>query len=246
MGISIFFISVGKNICGGEKMNTKERILDFLDKQGFYIVLALCLVVISVTAILTLTGEKKARERAQNITFEEVGQEANYGGENEELADVTTQVPQATADTKATLTLSRPVSGDVLMEFSKDKLLYNSTLKQWTTHSGIDISAKEGDVVKAALGGTVENVYEDALMGKVIVISHDNGYKTVYSNLDKTVSVAVGDKVTKDQDIGKVGKTAICEFDMEPHLHFELMSGEERLNPMEYMTGLKLKKNEQK
>lgn len=228
-------------------MNAKQRIVSFLDKQGFYVVLALCLVVISVTAILSITMERQTSDQqAQNTTFEEQGQEANYAGENMVMEDVTTQSEaesQGTAQQKAQakLSLSRPVQGDVIMEFADDKLLFNSTLKQWTTHEGIDIAADEGAAVKAALGGTVESITEDALMGTTIVLTHENGYKTVYSNLAKEVSVAQGDKVSKDQELGKVGKTAISEFDMEAHLHFELFSGEERINPMEFMSGIKVR-----
>lgn len=228
-------------------MNAKQRIVSFLDKQGFYIVLALCLVVISVTAVLSLTRGKKENQQAQNVTFEEQeqGQQANYVGENMVMEDVTSESrSEADSEKKAEvkLSLARPVQGDVIMEFAKDKLLYNSTLKQWTTHEGIDIAADSGTAVKAALGGTVESVNEDALMGYTVVLTHENGYKTVYANLEKDVSVSKDDKVAKDQELGKVGKTAISEFDMEPHLHFELISGEERINPMEFMSGIKVRK----
>ena len=230
-------------------MNAKQRIMSFLDKQGFYIVLALCLVVISVTAILSLTNDKSADDQAQTppesqVQEEDQGQQANYAGENMVMEDVTTseQTKEATEKkAEPKLSLARPVQGDVIMEFANDKLLYNSTLKQWTTHDGIDIAAAEGTPVKAALGGTVESVSEDALMGKTIVLSHENGYKTIYSNLAKELSVAQGDKVSKDQEIGKVGKTAISEFDQEAHIHFGLVSGERKLNPMEFMSGIKVK-----
>lgn len=227
-------------------MNAKERIVSFLDKQGFYIVLALCLVVISVTAVLSLTsGNKQADQQAQTPTFEEQGQEANYAGENMVLEDVTdesTETTQTQTEQKQSKpSLSRPVTGDVIMEYAKDKLLYNSTLKQWTTHEGIDISCDEGTAVKAVLGGTVEDVSEDALMGTTVTLTHENGYRSVYSNLAKEVTVAKGDKVAKDQQIGSVGKTAISEFEAEAHLHFELYSGDNSVNPMEYMSGIKVR-----
>lgn len=226
-------------------MNAKERIVSFLDKQGFYIVLALCFVVISVTAVLSLRkGNELSNEQAQTPTFEEQGKEANYAGENMVLEDVTdesTTKTQGSQGGQSKLSISRPVQGDVIMEYAKDKLLYNSTLKQWTTHEGIDIACEEGSAVKAVLGGTIEEVSEDALMGTTITITHENGYKSVYSNLAKEVSVAKGDKVEKEQQIGTAGKTAISEFDAEPHLHFELYSGENSVNPMEYMSGIKVK-----
>lgn len=227
-------------------MNAKQRIMSFLDKQGFYIVLALCLVVISVTAILSLTGNQSSNEHAQNSLTDDMGQEANYAGENMVMDDVTSQSQQETTvrqTSEPKISLSRPAEGDVIMEFAKDKLLYNSTLKQWTTHEGIDIACDEGTAVKAAMGGTVESVSEDALMGSTVVLAHENGYKTVYSNLAKEISVAHGDKVSKDQQLGTVGKTAISEFDMEAHLHFELVSGNDKINPMDFMSGIKVRKS---
>lgn len=225
-------------------MNAKQRIMSFLDKQGFYIVLGLCLVVISITAVLSLTKQSKDDVAQKETTTQEDGVKANYGGENMVLEDVTTEQPQTTTEQKKQqISISRPTEGDVIMEFAMDKLLFNSTLKQWTTHKGIDIAANEDAAVKAVLAGTVESVNEDALMGQTIVIAHEGGYKSVYSNLKKEVSVAKGDKVEKDKEIGKVGKTALSEFDMASHLHFEFLVNDKSVNPMEFMSGIKVKED---
>lgn len=225
-------------------MNAKQRIMSFLDKQGFYIVLGLCLVVISITAVLSLTKQGKDDVAQKETTTQEDGVKANYGGENMVLEDVTTEQPQTTTEQKKQqISISRPTEGDVIMEFAMDKLLFNSTLKQWTTHKGIDIAANEDAAVKAVLAGTVESVNEDALMGQTIVIAHEGGYKSVYSNLKKEVSVAKGDKVEKDKEIGKVGKSALSEFDMDSHLHFEFLVNDKSVNPMEFMSGIKVKED---
>lgn len=223
-------------------MNAKQKILSFLDKQGFYVVLALCLIVISVTAVLSLTAKDKLGDTANQTTTQD-GAAANYGGGNMVLDDVTSQSQApATEEKQPKLAIARPVEGDVIMEFAADKLLYNSTLKQWTTHEGIDIASGEGTPVKAVLAGTVEAVKEDALMGQMVTISHENGYKSTYANLAKEVSVAQGDKVKKDQEIGKVGKTALCEFEQESHMHFEFTISDKKVNPMDHMSGIKVKK----
>jgi len=47
-------------------------------------------------------------------------------------------------------TFAKPVEGDILKEYAKDNLVYSETLKEWITHTGIDIRAEKTTVVKAA------------------------------------------------------------------------------------------------
>ena len=87
---------------------------------------------------------------------------------------------------KQELNFSKPVEGDVIKEFAKDNLLYSNTLQEWTTHMGIDIKADKTTVVKSAEAGTVKSIKNDPRYGLTIVIEHENGYQTVYSNLLST------------------------------------------------------------
>ena len=124
-----------------------------------------------------------------------------------------------------------PIDGSIITEFTKDTLIYSETLETWTGHSGIDISAKEGTIVKAAMDGTVKEVFEDKLWGTVIIIDHGNGYETKYANLAIKDMVKVGTKVKKGDSISKVGKTASIEMMMEPHLHFEVIKDGKNIDP---------------
>ena len=47
-------------------------------------------------------------------------------------------------------TFIKPVEGDIIREFAKDSLVYSETLKEWVTHTGIDIKAEKTTVVKAS------------------------------------------------------------------------------------------------
>ncbi len=130
-----------------------------------------------------------------------------------------------------TITLVLPVEGDVKTEFTKDTLIYSETLEEWTSHLGIDIAAKEGTMVKAAMDGTVKKVYEDKLWGKVIIIDHGNGLETKYANLSTTEMVKEGLKVKKGDPISGVGKSATIEMMMEPHIHFEVIKDGKMVDP---------------
>ena len=46
-----------------------------------------------------------------------------------------------------------PVEGEVVKKYGKDKLIYSDTLKEWTTHLGIDIKADKTTIVKASTDG---------------------------------------------------------------------------------------------
>ncbi len=114
--------------------------------------------------------------------------------------------------------------------------MYSVTLGEYRSdHTGADISAKVGDSVKAALDGKIEKIYDDAKLGKCIVINHGSNIKTVYGNLDETVSVKEGQSVTKGTVIGKVGTTAKFEIDDAPHVHFEIWQNGKTVDPAKYI-----------
>ena len=125
--------------------------------------------------------------------------------------------------TKQELSFVKPVEGDIVREFAKDNLVYSETLKEWVTHMGIDIKAEKTTVVKSAEEGTVKSIKNDPRYGLTIVIEHENGFQTVYSNLLTSEFVVEGEKVEKEQSIGTVGNTAAFEIADEPHLHFEIL-----------------------
>src|SRR5690606_22691878 len=115
---------------------------------------------------------------------------------------------QSSKASSSKITMVYPVQGNILKEHTTDELVYSQTLKEWRTHSGIDIEASTGTEVKAALGGTVEEITEDPLMGICITLDHGNELKTLYANLSTGNMVTVGQKVDKGQIISGVGSTA--------------------------------------
>ncbi len=127
-----------------------------------------------------------------------------------------------------------PVAGDIIKDFAMETLVFSETLDEWCTHSGIDIKAEKSSVVVASEKGTVESIKNDPRYGLTIVISHSNGFKTVYSNLLTTEFVKEGEEVEKGQTIATVGETASFEVADECHLHFEMYKDLEAVNPTIY------------
>ncbi len=128
-----------------------------------------------------------------------------------------------------------PVSGDIIKDFAEDSLVYSKTLDEWTTHLGIDIRADKTTVVKSAEKGTIESIKNDPRYGLTIIINHEDGMKTVYSNLLSTEFVNVGDTVEKGQAIGTVGQSSSFETADEAHLHFEMYKDGKNVNPTIYL-----------
>ena len=138
-------------------------------------------------------------------------------------------------ETKKELSFQKPVDGEIMKGYAKDNLVYSETLQEWTTHLGIDIKAEKTTVVKAAEAGTVKSIKNDPRYGLTIVIEHEDGYETVYSNLLSSEFVVEGEKVERGQSIGTVGNTAAFEVADEPHLHFEILKDSIPIDPTTYM-----------
>lgn len=98
-------------------------------------------------------------------------------------------------------------------------------------HIAIDIAGASGSPVQAADGGTVTFAGWDGNYGKCVVINHGNGLVTRYAHCS-SLSVSVGDSVSRGQTIGTRGSTGRSSG---PHLHFEVMSGGSRVNPLNYL-----------
>lgn len=133
--------------------------------------------------------------------------------------------------------METPCDGTLIAACSIDDLVYCETMDDWRTHNGIDIAGKVGDPVKAAESGVVSQVYKDDLLGVVVVVEHDNGMSSLYGNLQSVDFIKVGSKVQKGDIIGGIGENGALEANLEPHLHFEVMSKGEYKNPQELLNG---------
>lgn len=98
-------------------------------------------------------------------------------------------------------------------------------------HDGIDISAEPGTEVFSAAAGFVEkaeNNYRPGQgFGKVVLIDHGNGLKTLYGHLSQ-IMVKVGQRIDRWDIIGLVGETGRATG---PHLHYEIWMDGKPINP---------------
>jgi murein DD-endopeptidase MepM/ murein hydrolase activator NlpD len=95
-------------------------------------------------------------------------------------------------------------------------------------HSGLDIGARQGAPVRAAMEGTVSATGYSTTSGNYVVLRHHSGYTTLYAHLDR-IDVKPGRKVTQSTVIGAVGSTG---YSTGPHLHFTVSKYGRTMNPM--------------
>lgn len=116
------------------------------------------------------------------------------------------------------ITFIKPVEGEILREFAKDNLVYSETLKEWITHLGIDIKADKTSIVKASAAGIVQSIKNDPRYGLTVTVEHDDGFKTIYSNLLTAEFVVEGEELEQGQTIGTVGTTSTFEY-LDDHIY---------------------------
>lgn len=133
------------------------------------------------------------------------------------------------------LSMQLPCPGKIIAGCSLDDLVYCGAMDDWRTHNGLDIAAAEGDPVKAAAAGTVSQVYEDDLLGVVVVIDHGDNIATLYGNLQNYDFIRTGTAVHAGDIIGGVGKPGALESDKGSHLHFEVQKNGEYQNPISFI-----------
>lgn len=133
------------------------------------------------------------------------------------------------------ISFAMPIEGEIIRGFAKDNLVYSETLQEWIVHTALDIKAESRDVVKASAEGTVAAIKNDPRYGLTVIIEHDGGFKTVYSNLLTAEFVVEGEQVKQGQTIGTVGSSATFEIADESHLHFEMLKDSVYVDPSIYI-----------
>ena len=98
-------------------------------------------------------------------------------------------------------------------------------------HKGVDLAALRGTPVRASASGVVELSCNAGTFGNMVLIRHNNVFKSRYAHLKKFI-VFPGDRVIKGQIIGYVGNTGRVSGDNGDHLHFEIISNERPINPI--------------
>lgn len=102
----------------------------------------------------------------------------------------------------------------------------------WLNHRALDIGchSQQHDIV-ATKAGRVEHAGWSNGYGYNVVINHGGGVKSRYGHMSR-MDVKVGEQVEQGQVLGKIGSTGNSTG---PHVHFEIMFGSQKVNPLTYL-----------
>jgi murein DD-endopeptidase MepM/ murein hydrolase activator NlpD len=95
-------------------------------------------------------------------------------------------------------------------------------------HTGLDLAAGSGAVIRAAAGGTVVGAGWRGGYGLMVTIDHGGGLTTRYAHTQRAL-VAPGMRVAAGQPIAAVGQTGTATG---PHLHFEVRRNQRPVDPL--------------
>lgn len=98
------------------------------------------------------------------------------------------------------------------------------------SHPGLDIAVPMGTPIRASGGGTVSEAGSDAEYGLYVLLTHPDGYQTMYGHASRLL-VAEGDEVNTGQVIALSGSTGRSTA---PHLHFEIRRSGKSLDPRSF------------
>jgi murein DD-endopeptidase MepM/ murein hydrolase activator NlpD len=99
-------------------------------------------------------------------------------------------------------------------------------------HPGLDIAVPIGTPIRAAGGGKIVEVGNDAKYGRFVRIEHRDGFETLYAHASE-ILVKKGEKVSSGRRIALSGNSGQSTA---PHLHFEVRQGGAAVDPMLLIT----------
>lgn len=160
---------------------------------------------------------------------------SDYENKTKEEKPVENKQEETKQEEVKDLSFVKPADGEIVKDYSKDNLVYSSTLEEWTTHLGIDIAMQKTDVVKAVADGKVKSIKNDPRYGLTVVIEHQNGFESIYSSLLTAEFITVGEEIKQGSTIATVGNTATFEIADTTHLHFEMKKDGKNVDPNIYI-----------
>lgn len=230
-----------------KEQSTSNHKKSFFKKDGFYVVLFLCLCIVAGVATYVNTAPKQKTssltKQENKVSVNDKSKAAN-ANKNKKTASTDTDTKKtemdnanlvkkdtvktpakASVSTSAPVTVSmvKPVNGTIALGYTGtdgSMAVGLDNVSRTILGEYIKVSSR-GVPVYAVMNGTVLSV--DG--GRIVILSKDSKQKTVYDNLEPTsITLKANSEVTQNSKIGTIGdsdnaKDRIVDCD---HLYFEI------------------------
>ena len=162
-----------------EKKYNDSKFSAFLKKNGYLILMIVCLVAI---ATLITYAVIRNRSNANNGLTNGGNEDATpiiAEDKNKDNNDKQEENNEPKPVVKTPVVISSPVDSPVVLKgYTETELVYNATMKHWATHQAIDYKTENGAPVKAVFDGEVTSVSTSTLKGTTVVVKHDDGLES--------------------------------------------------------------------
>jgi murein DD-endopeptidase MepM/ murein hydrolase activator NlpD len=120
---------------------------------------------------------------------------------------------------------------DIVASFGEQKDVRHKRVMQ--RHTGLDLRAREGTRILACANGVVRFVGDLSGYGRLVVLEHDGGWRSVYGPCDPhRIKVEVNEAVYAGQELARLGEGVERN---KSALHFEIRRGEQAVDPAKHL-----------
>lgn len=198
----------------------------FVEKQGFPIIMTVCIAVIVFSAVWS--GRLEASVPSPTPPVDQAQSAAQL--QQQSLADAMTPTPSPTATPVIWRAPLEKVT--VLRGFNASRLQQSAVTGVWQLHDAVDLAADTGALVCALGDGVVLACGEESVKGAWVLIDHGSGVTAEYAGMSLLSALREGDPVQAGQTIGFAGNGVLDETDLAPHLHLRVTRDGQAVDPL--------------
>lgn len=163
-------------------------------------------------------------------------------GEKQTTANNSSQLAQAGAagSNVSGLTFSKkstfvwPVSGNVIIDFDMESVVYHPTLDVYKCSDSLCIQSAEGTAVYAGAAATVLEIGNNSEIGNFVRMNLGNGYEVTYGSL-KDIQVSSGLTIKTGELIGYVDAPTKYYSLEGPNLYIKMTENGTPVDPLEHL-----------
>ena len=131
-------------------------------------------------------------------------------------------------------TISWPVHGNIILDYSMDTTIYFPTLEQYKCNPGIMIQAEVGQPVAAVARGVVTAIGTNEELGNFIMMDLSDEYSIMYGQLEN-IAVSIGQLVETGDVLGVVAAPTKYYVVEGPNIYLELRCRQKPVDPLDYI-----------